>query len=156
MCPLEPAQWRLSRLCFSVKAPLIIAAFHSVSFIYLSAFPVLEWMSVFVGALLCPKQPAVSRERDKPFCCLLRVALRHSCLQHPRGAAAHLLPAPLLPSSCLGLSERLLCLVLCWCYLGCFQEQCRTASSVPKTDTENENYSRIIFSCVKVQLKQYC
>lgn len=34
------------------KVPLTIAAFHSVSFIYLCAFPVLERMSVFVGALL--------------------------------------------------------------------------------------------------------
>lgn len=153
MSPLEPAQC-LSRLYFSVQVPIIFAAFHSVCFIYLSAFPMLERIYTSVGALLCPRQAAVRQEREA-WLCLAQWCSQTLLFAALCGAAAWLVPAP-LPSSPLGVFETLLCLVLCWCYLGCFQEQHRTASSVLKTDTEDENCSRIIFSSVKVQLKQHC
>lgn len=85
----------VSKQTLLFKVPLVIAAFHSVSFIYLSAFTVLDRMSVFVDALLCPKQPAVSRERKTLLCHFLRVARVQSFLQHSCGAVACLLPATL-------------------------------------------------------------
>lgn len=130
--------------------------FCSFSFcvFYLSAFPVLERIYISVGTLLGPGQAAVRQNREAWLslarCCSQTLLFAALC-----GAAVWLVPAP-LPSSPLGVFETLLCLVLCWCYLGCFQEQHRTASSIPKTDTQNENCSRIIFSSVKVQLKQLC
>lgn len=98
---------------------------------------------------------APDRQEREPWLSLARCCSQTLLFAALCGAAAWLVPAP-LPSSPLGVFKTLLCLVLCWCYLGCFQEQHRTASSIPKTDTENENCSRIIFSSVKVQLKQHC
>lgn len=83
----------VSKKTLLFKVLLIIAAFHSVSFIYLSAFPVLERMSALW--VLCHAPNTQHSERETLLCLLLRVAHGHSCLQHSRGAGAFLLPVTL-------------------------------------------------------------
>lgn len=152
MCPSEPA-WCLSRLCFSVQVAIIFAAFCSVSFIYLCVSPC--WRGFIFLWVPCSAPDRQQPDEREGWLSLAQCCSQTLLFAALRGAAAWLVPAP-LPSSPLGVFEMLLCLVLCSCYLGCFQEQHRTASSIPKTDTENENCSRIIFRSVKVQLKQHC
>lgn len=126
----------VSKQTLLFKVLLIIAAFHSVSFIINICLLSLCWRGWALCGCFAMLQTR-STQREEPCCvscsvlltdtpvCSTPVVQEHFCCQWH-----------CLASSPLGLFERLLCLALCWCYLGCFQEQHRTASSIPKTDTE--------------------